>query len=99
MNGFDDLRVRLEGMEDRLSQGIRDVRNRVDDLDEKRLRPLEKRFWVGLGAVAVLSALAAFLGTSLGNRYDFYFASRPSSPPVEVSAPSGQVSEATPSDG
>ena len=54
---------------------------------------------MAVGVVAVLSALTAFLGTSLGNRYDFYFVPRPSSLPVEVSAPSGQVSEATPSDG
>ena len=99
MKGFDDLRDRLDRMEDRLSQDIRNVSSRVDDIDEKRLRPLEKRFWMAVGAVAVLSALTAFLGTSLGNRYDFYFVPRPSSPPVEVSAPSGQVSEATPSDG
>lgn len=99
MKGFDDLRDRLDRMEDRLSQDIRDVSSRVDDIDEKRLRPLEKRFWMAVGAVAVLSALTAFLGTSLGNRYDFYFVPRPSSPPVEVSVPSGQISKATPSDG
>ena len=40
------------------------------------------------GAVALLSALGALLGTSLGNRYDLYFVPKPSSPPLEVSPPS-----------
>ena len=54
---------------------------------------------MAVGAVAILSAVTAFLGTSLGNRYDLYFVPRPSSPPVEVSAPSDRIPEVTPSDG
>ena len=99
MKGLDDLHDRLDRMEDRLSKDIRDVHSQVDDVDTKRLRPLERRVWMAVGAVAVLSALGALVGTSLGNRYDLYFVPKPSSTPVEVSLPHGRNSTAAPSEG